>query len=85
MCETLRVSQRQTNEEDNVEMKRKEASISVGTYISYMLTHPPTTACSIICLIGIRAVLKNGSVAKATTAGGFERKGGGKKKRGGVQ
>lgn len=55
-------------------MKKKKASISAATYIQHAFAHSPTP-CFIICLIGIRVVLGNGSVAKATTAGGTEWRG----------
>lgn len=55
-------------------IKFKEmASISVATYLPLRSLNAPTP-CFIICLIRIRVVLEHGSVAKATTAGGIERR-----------
>ncbi len=51
------------------------ASISVATYIPNAFTHSRHhNPRFIICLIGIRVEVEHGSMAKATTAGGIERR-----------
>lgn len=61
---------RQTNEDDPV--KKTDFHFSSHIY-PHTFTHSHTP-CFIIRLIGIRVVLEHGSVAKATTAGGTERR-----------